>query len=109
MKNAPFILVAAAFAASISTASADSIDNATLLCASMDDTGMLEERCKVVPGDKMSVQVRINTSASSAREICKSTADMMKTVEAKFDKGWELRIYAPNSKTRILAKCKLPN
>lgn len=111
MKNAPFILAVAALAASINTANAfDTHENTALLCASMDDTGMLEEKCKYVPGRPHSVQVRMNTTPGNARTICKEVASMMKGVGAKFDKGMELRIYAPlPSKTRILAKCKLPN
>lgn len=95
------------FTTAISPAWADSessVDSAYKVCAIFDGTGMLTEPCSV-SGWHSSVDVKIDTNGSEARQICAGVVEVVRDQEIRFDTGWRLRIYSPFSGDSTIAQC----
>ena len=89
-----------------STASADSVNNAFLICQVFDATGLLSEPCSV-SGWNSSIDVKMDTNGREARKMCSGIASMIQSKGINFDDGWRVRIYSPFSGESTIAQCNL--
>jgi len=84
---------------------ADVIDDAYKLCSTLEGTG-LTTGCKVNRRGS-TVDVRIATSGSGARDICSGVVDMMAKQTRSFKGKWKLQIFSPYSGEHPIASCTL--
>jgi len=86
--------------------SESSVINAYGLCKVFDNTGLLSQPCSI-SGWNSSVDVKMDTNSTEARQICQGISSMMKDQGVRFDTGWKIRIYSPFSGDNTLAQCSL--
>ncbi|QND61304.1 hypothetical protein HB778_17695 [Mesorhizobium huakuii] len=86
--------------------SEDSVKNAFLLCAMIDNTGIASAPCEV-SGWSSSVTAVFDMSSGQARDLCDQVAQMMRDKGARFGQGWTLQIKSPYSGDNTIAFCHL--
>lgn len=91
-------------AASTSTSAPDAVDAGTELCAAAKATRDIVD-C-TLQGWGKTVDIRMDTTAAQAREICAGLAARMMG-RGFAGKGWTLRILSPYSGEQPIAKCAL--
>lgn len=76
-------------------------------CRIADGTGLLTEPCKIYVLNQ-SIDLRMNTTPSDAREMCIAYVGLMAKYGMRFNPGWTLRFLPPYETSSPLAECELP-
>ena len=84
-------------------ARADAVEDGYRLCASLERSGLLTE-CEV-HGWGSTIDIRIDTTSSEARKMCKMISDAGRN--ASFNGAWKLKILSPYSGDKPIAVCTL--
>lgn len=82
-------------------------ESATRFCRIADGTGLLTEPCKISVLNQ-SIDLRMNTTPSDAREMCVAYVGLMAKYGMRFNPGWTLRFLPPIKTSSPLAECALP-
>lgn len=86
----PLLFIAVAYPAKAD----DSVQNAFLLCALADNTGLFSAPCDV-SGWNSTVTMTVALDAAEARVLCAKFVDLMASKNLNFTSGWRLQINAP--------------
>lgn len=83
-----------------------SVENAFRVCAALDHSGILSEKCSV-SGWNSSIDISVDMNPTDARKVCTEVVSKFGDQGLLFTSRWTLRIYSPFSGERTIAVCNL--
>ena len=80
--------------------------NAYGLCAVLDSSGALSEKCSV-SGWNDAISITVAATPDDAQKLCPAFLETIRVNKLHFDKGWQVKIFSPFSGQRTIAICDL--